>query len=156
MKAVNTVHGKWVKNPLSLETSELPESDKKLVRDWKPYYSYEKHPFQPFELQNNGAEIRRMTDRVEILKTKEFKAENVPADELTFDGGVIIQNYEIDRLQLKYDAKPDSTTIQKLKNNGFKWAPSQMAWQRQLTADAKYKCFIVTGINLQTYERTAQ
>ena len=28
--------------------------------------------------------------------------------------------------------------IAKLKSHGFKWAPSKMAWQRQLTSNALY------------------
>jgi hypothetical protein len=42
------------------------------------------------------------------------------------------------RLQLLFDGKPDEKTRSVLKSNGFKWAPSQNAWQRQLTENAKY------------------
>jgi hypothetical protein len=42
------------------------------------------------------------------------------------------------RLQLFFDGKPDENTRSILKSNGFKWAPSQGAWQRQLNSNAKY------------------
>ena len=48
----------------------------------------------------------------------------------------IIQNTDINRLQIEFDDKPDEEMRSKLKANGFKWAPSQGAWQRQLTDNA--------------------
>lgn len=47
------------------------------------------------------------------------------------------------RLQLFFEEKPEETTRKILKRNGFKWAPSQGAWQRQLTNNAKYSLKIV-------------
>ena len=40
------------------------------------------------------------------------------------------------RLQLIFEEKPDANQRQELKSNGFKWAPSQGAWQRQLNQNA--------------------
>ena len=48
----------------------------------------------------------------------------------------IIQNTDINRLQIEFDDKPDEEMRSKLKSNGFKWAPSQGVWQRQLTDNA--------------------
>lgn len=48
----------------------------------------------------------------------------------------IIQNTDINRLQIEFDDKPDEEMRSKLKANGFKWAPSQGVWQRQLTDNA--------------------
>jgi hypothetical protein len=42
------------------------------------------------------------------------------------------------RLQLFFDGKPAQEIIKLLKSNAFKWAPSNMAWQRQLTNNAVY------------------
>ena len=50
----------------------------------------------------------------------------------------VAENAEIMRLQIFFDDKPDSDTREILKKNGFRWAPSQGAWQRQLTDNAKY------------------
>jgi hypothetical protein len=41
-------------------------------------------------------------------------------------------------LQLFFDEKPTEQQRAQLKSNGFKWAPSQDAWQRQLTDNAIY------------------
>lgn len=34
--------------------------------------------------------------------------------------------------------KPEEKIRTLLKSNGFKWAPSQRAWQRQITGNGKY------------------
>ena len=39
-------------------------------------------------------------------------------------------------MQLIFEDKPDADTRQALKSEGFKWAPSQGAWQRQLNQNA--------------------
>ena len=36
------------------------------------------------------------------------------------------------------DGKPDESVRKLLKSYSFKWAPSQKAWQRTLTRDAKW------------------
>lgn len=53
-----------------------------------------------------------------------------------FEGLKILFNYEIDRLQIQHEEKPNTETIQVLKKNAFKWSPSQKVWQRQLTQNA--------------------
>ena len=42
------------------------------------------------------------------------------------------------RLQIIFDGKPDPEVRAVLKKNGFKWAPSQGAWQRMLNSAGKY------------------
>jgi hypothetical protein len=51
----------------------------------------------------------------------------------TFDGGKVEKNSGINRLQVFFDDVPPQEVRAALKSNGFKWAPSQKAWQRQLT-----------------------
>jgi len=57
---------------------------------------------------------------------------------IEFAKGDVIENYDENRLQIIFPGKPDEATRAKLKRNGFKWAPSQGAWQRQLTGNARY------------------
>ena len=54
-----------------------------------------------------------------------------------FDGGEIVRNLEADRLQILFDEKPDEATRAKLKQNGFRWSPTNSAWQRKLTPNAE-------------------
>ena len=89
--------------------------------------------FKAFELINNNANIKRYKARLEkmlIAKSKEN------ADIVT-DGYKVVENTEIMRYQIIFDEKPSSENIAKLKKRGFKWAPSQSAWQRQITANGK-------------------
>ena len=41
-------------------------------------------------------------------------------------------NREENRVQIIFDGKPDADVRAALKQNGFRWAPSQGAWQRML------------------------
>ena len=87
-------------------------------------------PFESYELTNNNANIRRIRERVEQLE----KAQTEPApDGWTFDGGEVVMNKAENRVQIIFDGKPDADIRTKLKSAGFRWAPSQNAWQRQLT-----------------------
>lgn len=87
-------------------------------------------PFESYELTNNNANIRRIRERVEQLE----KAQTEPApDGWTFDGGEVVMNKAENRVQIIFDGKPDADIRTKLKGAGFRWAPSQNAWQRQLT-----------------------
>jgi hypothetical protein len=55
-----------------------------------------------------------------------------------FEGGRAEANEGENRLQLFFDDKPGEDQRRALKQNGFKWAPSQGAWQRQLNRNAIY------------------
>ncbi len=50
----------------------------------------------------------------------------------------VIQNEEANRLQLKFNDKPDEKMREILKHNAFKWSPTNGVWQRQLTPNARY------------------
>jgi hypothetical protein len=97
-------------------------------------YSWEKQPYSSYTLTNNNAEIKRLKNRVAEFERKcgdgyvgwEFK------------GGEAVINNEIDRLQLIFDERPSKEQCAVLKHNGFKWSPTNGAWQRQLTGNAMY------------------
>lgn len=93
--------------------------------------------FRGYQLTNNLANIKRMRERVAAMEDKEAKREEGNKDEV-FYGVIFRHNFEVDRLQVIFDGKPDEATRAILKGKGFKWAPSQNAWQRQLTGNALY------------------
>jgi hypothetical protein len=70
--------------------------------------------------------------------------------EIPFTGGIIVVDYSIDRVQIKHDTKPEKAIIDNLKHSGFRWSPSNTAWQRQITPAALYSVQKVTGINIQS------
>lgn len=97
-------------------------------------YSWDKQPFPSYALTNNSAEIRRLKQRIEKLTVNQ----EVGFVGWTFDGGEVVANSEENRLQILFDEKPDEQKRSVLKGNGFKWSPSQGAWQRQLNDNAIY------------------
>lgn len=88
--------------------------------------------YPAYELQNNNANIRRIRGRIAELKKR---TENTP-EGWEFDGGRVVVNTTENRLQIIFDGKPDADVRTELKGEGFRWAPSQGAWQRQLTDNA--------------------
>lgn len=87
-----------------------------------------------FDTSNINAEIKRLNERIKQIETVK-EAGNTETDH---EGFKVVENTEIMRLQIIFEYKPDEATRNLLKSNGFKWAPSQNAWQRQLTNNAKY------------------
>lgn len=85
--------------------------------------------FAHYSLSNSNANIRRMRERVEEMQKKE----DTPTTEREFDGGMLIDNCDADRIQIDFDEKPDDTMRAKLKGSGWRWAPSVMMWQRKRT-----------------------
>lgn len=88
--------------------------------------------YPAYELQNNNANIRRIRGRIAELKKR---TENTP-EGWEFDGGRVVVNTAENRLQIIFDGKPNADVRTELKGEGFRWAPSQGAWQRQLTDNA--------------------
>ena len=89
--------------------------------------------YPAYALQNNNANIRRIRQRVEELKKRQ--TESAP-EGWEFDGGQVVVNTAENRLQIIFDEKPDADLRSELKSEGFRWAPSQGAWQRQLNDNA--------------------
>ena len=87
-------------------------------------------PFPTYSLSNNNVNIRATQQRIDDLKNR---SEYVGWE---FDGGKAKINETENRLQLLFDEKPTADQRVELKKHGFKWAPSQEAWQRQLTKNA--------------------
>ena len=90
--------------------------------------------YPAWQLSNNNAEIRRLTARIKELE--EVKTAPVAEPE-QHDGFQVVENTEAMRLQIIFEDKPDADTRALLKSEGFRWAPSQGAWQRQLTDNAR-------------------
>ena len=78
--------------------------------------------------------MRRLRQRIEEVSRTQ-STEYVGWD---FPGGRAEADKEDNRLRLYFDEKPSEEQRSKLKCNGFKWAPSVGAWQRQLNDNAIY------------------
>lgn len=125
MKAINAAHKKFQKDPAILDVLDLSDDDRRIIRNYKPAYSWEPHPFAPYELSNLSANIRRMKERFTQIST----AKATPATEMQGDG-VRIEDCPADnRIRLFFEGKPEAEIRDKLKRGGFRWAPSIGAWQ---------------------------
>jgi hypothetical protein len=96
--------------------------------------SWERQPFSGYDLTNNNSEIKRLKIRIaEVTRNQE-----VGFSGWEFNGGRAEANTDMNRLQFFFDERPNDSQRANLKANGFKWAPTQEAWQRQLTDNAIY------------------
>lgn len=94
-------------------------------------------PAPDYELTSLRDKIKRTQERLEELNRREAAIEAGADNNTAFEGGEIIRNIELDRLQIVFDDKPDEEMRAALKENGFRWSPKNNAWQRQLTENAE-------------------
>lgn len=115
-------------------------------QDASPYSTGTHPPVPSCRLSNRNAEINRLKKRVEALRRVD-KMEHV---EISFDGGAIVTNEDVNRVQILFDEKPDEATRSKLKQNGFRWSPRESAWQAQRTPVYLRRACYLLGVELPT------
>lgn len=133
MKRANVlVRGILAGKPLEAELAEVvgaPERAKKLLEP----NCFGCYGFESFQLTNLGANIRRLEAR-----RKELAAEkSAPASERVVGDVRVVEDPDLMRIQLVFKGKPDEATRAILKSEGFRWAPSVGAWQRQLNCSGR-------------------
>ena len=132
MKAVNAYYRKHktLDGCPHLSTEQIEKLKEAMSGSWRSTPK----PFESYQLSNNNAEIRRLKDRITAL-TRRKELGYVGWE---FDGGRVEANTTDNRLQIFFDEKPDKEIREELKGNGFRYAPSAKAWQRQLNDNAIY------------------
>ena len=136
MKAVNIIiRNKKIpaeeKTKLIQERYHLtPDCIRELI---SPKESWEQPGFPSWQLSNNNQEINRVRKRIqEVVDYQKAVAQTEEAGvlpEFPFEGGKIVDNIPMNRIQIFFDGKPNAEVRQKLKSNAFRWAPSNAAWQ---------------------------
>lgn len=108
--------------------------------------------YPSYALQNNNANIHRVEARLKTLKATKDRGSQETENKFFR----VVENTENMRLQIFFDGKPECEVRDILKSHGFRWSPSQSAWQRQLTDNARYalKNVIEQMNNLDTVEST--
>lgn len=138
MKKMNAAYKKFLKNPDSLATSGLTEKQQAYIKDFQanpPERAWSKVPFPPYKLQNQGANIRRIQDRIETLS----KLKATPEKQEEYTGGVSVSHDPTDaRIRVRFPGKPSPEVIKQIKSKGFIWSPTNGAWQRQLNNNGIY------------------
>lgn len=98
--------------------------------------------FPNYQLTNNGANIRRMEQRLKGLADEGGRGSVTMA----FSGGRVEDSAEECRVRIYHEAKPPAETIAKLRTFGFHWTPSQGCWQRLRNDSARYAATQITGV----------
>lgn len=132
MKAVNAYYRKHktLDGCPGLDPAQIKKLKASMARDWRK----DPKPYPSFRLTNNNAVIRQTKERIaELTRRAETDYEG-----WIFDGGEVKMDRQANRLQVFFDEKPDRDTCSAMRHNGFKWAPSVGAWQRQVTDNAIY------------------
>ena len=90
-----------------------------------------------YRLANLGGNIRRVAQRIADLEKQAQRS----AREITVGDWHAVENGEDNRCQLRTRDGRKATPAERkqLKSNGFRWAPSVEAWQRQISEAAWYK-----------------
>ena len=91
--------------------------------------------YESWEFQNLSQNIARLKKRLDQIAAE---ADRAPAEDVEGEGYRVIENTDITRIQIVFDEKPDADARTILKRNGFRWAPSQDAWQRHLNNNGRH------------------
>ncbi|PLU02508.1 hypothetical protein BMJ32_12195 [Sinorhizobium medicae] len=90
-----------------------------------------------FSTTNRRAELRRLQQRLAALARMKERGTQTEEVETSAGAVEIKENADIARIQLIFPGKPDDPTRRVLKANGFRWSPSQGAWQRHLNESGR-------------------
>lgn len=113
MKFVNKAHAKFLKTGVMPEGISEAEADK--IRNYKPAYSWEPHPYPPYAMAN----LRNLiaADRKRLVMIEKMDERAAAASEA--DSGVLIEGGEF--VRVTFAEKPDREIINRLKEAGFRW-----------------------------------
>jgi len=118
----------------------LTDGERQLVIDYVPDRSRGGRPFPPYELTNNNARIRSTRKRLRALEAETELRRGKPDKEVVkvFDGGRIVYNYAINRVQIVFDERTSKEAHKLLRSRGFVFSRSNVAYQRKLNRSGRY------------------
>jgi hypothetical protein len=94
--------------------------------------------FASYSLSGQLAEIKRLEGRLKGLEANAARGKVETQHNTTAGALTIVENPDAARVQLVFPGKPDEATRTLLKSHGFRWAPSEGAWQRHLNNAGRY------------------
>lgn len=94
--------------------------------------------FAAHQLSGELAEIRRLETRLAIIERQRERGTVERQHNTTAGAVTVTENPDAARIQLRFPSKPDDATRDLLKRNGFRWAPSEGAWQRHLNNSGRW------------------
>ncbi len=112
--------------------------------------------FASYALANSKAEIFRIERRIKEI---EHAMQGVDVERVMASGVKYREDVALNRVMLIFGYKPDSAARDILKGKGFRWAPSNEAWQRQLNNAGRYaaQCVVESlGLDAVVTSKDAQ
>lgn len=86
--------------------------------------------FASFNLTNNNANMKRVKDRITQLE----KLDQIGETEQVFGDIKLVVSGADNRVKIFFPGKPSEAIRKDLKSNGFRWAPSEGAWMRNVSS----------------------
>lgn len=114
MKVVNKAHAKFLKT--GVMPADVSEAEAEKIRNYKPAYSWEPHPFPPYAVTNLRNQIA--ADRKRLAMVEQMASRAAAASESA--GGVLIEGGEF--VRVTFSEKPDREILAALKAAGFRWS----------------------------------
>lgn len=114
MKFVNKAHAKFIKTGVMPEGVSDSEAEK--IRNYKPAYSWEPHPYPPYALTNLRNQIA--ADRKRLAMVEQMANRAAAASQS--DSGVLIEGNEF--VRVTFAEKPAREILGELKAAGFRWS----------------------------------
>jgi len=114
MKFVNKAHAKFAKTGAMPEGVSEAEAEK--IRNYKPTYSWEPHPYPPYALSNLRQQIAADRKRLALVEQMAKRSEAAEAAA----GGVLIEGDAF--VRVTFAEKPAREILNDLKANGFRWS----------------------------------
>lgn len=118
MKFVNKAHAKFLKT--GVMPADVSESEAQKIREYKPAYSWEPHPYPPYSLTNLRNQIAADRKRLVIIEQMTSRAAAASESE----SGVLIEGNEF--VRVTFSEKPAREILTELKAAGFRWSAG--AW----------------------------
>lgn len=115
---------------------EMGLSEQEIEKLMKPNWSGRVVGIPSYVNQNISGNIRTAKQRIAQIEQRDVILKDEPS-EMDLGELQVEFNVEDDRLRIFFDDIPDADVRKALKGNGFRWSPKNMAWQRQITANAK-------------------
>jgi hypothetical protein len=115
----------WCKvaDAMAVNVNDLSQVRKAMANDF-----LDRAPFT-YHLTNNNGNMKRIKDRIASLE----RVATAETKETELAGGVrLVENVETNRVQIFFPGKPAAEVRSLLKSSGFRWSPSEGAWQQVL------------------------
>lgn len=136
MKAANKI----VRNKKLSEVEQVDElvalgfDEQTSIEILHPKWDFQSPGFASYTLSNNLAKIK---DAEQRMKRHEAMAQTEDTEQ-EYSWGILAWCYSDERVRFIFSDIPSSDVRDLLKHNAFKWSRANGAWQRQITANAKY------------------